>query len=321
VATVSITVAPQNDSPNAVGESYSVTSGGVLNVNTPGVLGNDTDIDSASLQAQLVTAPTHGALTLNANGSFSYTPSPGYVGPDSFAYVASDGVAASGQAVVALTVNPTGPPPPAPGLVAAYSFNEGSGTTLVDRTGLGRTGSVSGAAWSTAGRNGGALSFDGVDDLVTVADHGSLDLTTGMTIEAWVRPSSVSGWRAVVQKMQGFDGMAYTLYAGSPTDLAAAHINTGSAVRVPSTAPLGLNVWTHLAMTYDGATVRLFVGGVQVASLAASGSMVVTTGVLRIGGNGPAGGYFQGLIDDLRIYNRALSPAEIQTDMTTPVSP
>ena len=142
-----------------------------------------------------------------------------------------------------------------------------------------------------------------------------------MTIEAWVRPSSVSGWRAVVQKMQGFDGMAYTLYAGSPTDMAAAHINTGSTMRAPSTAPLGLNVWTHLAMTYDGATVRLFVGGVQVASLAAPGSMVVTTGVLRIGGNGPAGGYFQGLIDDLRIYNRALSAAEIQTDMTTAVSP
>ena len=66
VATVSITVAPQNDPPVAVGESYSVTSGTVLNVSAPGVLGNDSDIDSASLQAQLATAPAHGALTLNA---------------------------------------------------------------------------------------------------------------------------------------------------------------------------------------------------------------------------------------------------------------
>jgi hypothetical protein len=321
LATVSITVVPQNDPPAAVGESYSVTSGSVLNVTTPGVLGNDTDIDSPSLQAQLVSAPAHGALALNANGSFSYTPANGYVGSDSFAYVASDGIATSGQASVALTVNAGGPPPAPSGLVAAYSFNEGSGTTLIDRTGLGRTGTVSGATWSSAGRNGGALSFDGVDDLVTVADHNSLDLTTGMTIEAWVRPSSVSGWRAVVQKMQGFEGLAYTLYAGSPTDMAAAHVTTTSVVRVPSTAPIGLNVWTHLAMTFDGTTVRLFIGGSQVASVAASGSIVTTTGVLRIGGNGPPGGYFQGLIDDLRIYNRALSAAEIQSDMTTAVGP
>jgi hypothetical protein len=125
----------------------------------------------------------------------------------------------------------------------------------------------------------------------------------------------------VVQKMQGFEGLAYTLYAGSPTDMAAAHVTTTSVVRVPSTAPIGLNVWTHLAMTFDGTTVRLFIGGSQVASVAASGSIVTTTGVLRIGGNGPPGGYFQGLIDDLRIYNRALSAAEIQSDMTTAVGP
>jgi hypothetical protein len=142
-----------------------------------------------------------------------------------------------------------------------------------------------------------------------------------MTLEAWVRPSSISGWKAVLQKMNGNEGLSYAIYAGTPTDLPSGHVNITSERRISSTAALGLNTWSHLALTYDGATVRFYVGGVQMGSLAVSGSMVTTTGALRIGGNGPSGAWFQGLIDDLRIYNRALSPAEIQTDMTTPVSP
>ena len=91
VATVSITSGRRTIRRLAVGESYSVTAGSVLNVSAPGVLGNDSDIDSASLQAQFATAPAHGALTLNPNGSFTYTPAAGYWGPDSFTYVAADG--------------------------------------------------------------------------------------------------------------------------------------------------------------------------------------------------------------------------------------
>jgi VCBS repeat-containing protein len=320
VATVSITVAPQNDPPVAVGEAYSVTSGTVLNVSAPGVLGNDSDVDSASLQAQNATAPAHGTLTLNANGSFSYTPAAGYSGPDSFAYVATDGTAMSGQALVSITVNPAGPPPPPPGLVAAYSFNEGSGTALIDRTGLGRTGTVSGATWSTAGRNGGALSFDGVNDVVTIADHSSLDLTTGMTLEAWVRPSTVSGWRTVFLKNVS-GGFAYVLLAGDASSLPAGYVRTTGDLNATGSSGLAVNVWTHMALTYDGTTLRLYVGGAQVGSRAVTGSMVVTNGALTIGGSNLGAGYFQGLIDDVRIYNRALTALEIQTDMATAVTP
>ena len=82
---------------------------------------------------------------------------------------------------------------------------------------------------------------------------------------------------------------------------------------------LPANVWTHLAGTYDGATVRLFVNGTQVASAAITGAIATSTGALRIGGNSMWGEYFQGTIDEVRIYNRALTPAEIQTDMVTPL--
>jgi hypothetical protein len=92
------------------------------------------------------------------------------------------------------------------GLVAAYSFDAGSGTTVADVSGTGNTGTISGATWTTAGRYGGALSFDGVNDMVSVAGSPSLQLTTAMTVEAWVRPTGLGpDWRtAVVKERPGF---------------------------------------------------------------------------------------------------------------------
>jgi hypothetical protein len=98
-------------------------------------------------------------------------------------------------------------------------------------------------------------------------------------------------------------------------------INVGGthhAVRGPSALPNG--AWTHVATTYDGATQRFYVNGVQVASRAQTGAMPAGAGALRIGGNSAwASEFFQGLIDDVRIYNRALPASEIQADMNAPV--
>jgi hydrogenase maturation factor HypE len=80
-----------------------------------------------------------------------------------------------------------------------------------------------------------------------------------------------------------------------------------------------LNTWTHLALTYDGATMRMFVNGAQVSTKAVTGSAPVTAAALRIGGDSVWGEYFKGLIDEVRIYNRALNGGEIQTDMNTPI--
>jgi hypothetical protein len=74
--------------------------------------------------------------------------------------------------------------------------------------------------------------------------------------------------------------------------------------------------WTHIATTYDGTTQRLFINGVEVSSRPQTGAIAVGTGNLRIGGNDVwAGEYFQGLIDEVRVYNRALTAAEIAEDM------
>ena len=205
-----------------------------------------------------------------------------------------------------------------PGLVAAWSFDDGAGTTATDATGKGLNGTVSGATW-TAGKFGTSLSFNGVSDWVTVPDADSLDLTTGMTLEAWVNPAALSGFTTVMLK-ERTGGLAYSLYASDNSNRPpSGYIRRTSDVGTVGTTLLPLNAWSHLAATYDAATLRLFVNGVQVASRATTGAIATSTGVLRIGGNSVWGEYFKGLIDEVRVYNRALSAAEIQTDMSRPI--
>jgi hypothetical protein len=206
-----------------------------------------------------------------------------------------------------------------PGLVAAYGFNEGSGTTTADASGNANTATISGATWNVSGKFGKALSFNGSSSLVTIPDSNFIDLTTGMTLEAWLNPSALSGWRAAMLK-EASGGLAYSLYAHDNAPRPAATINTGGIDRsTPGTAALALNTWTHLAATYDGATLRLYVNGAQVSSLAVTGNLITSTGALRIGGNTIWGEYFSGLIDEVRVYNRALTPAEILSDMSAQI--
>lgn len=110
-ATVNLTVNAVNDTPVAAGNAYSVAEDGSLVVAAAGVLANDSDIDGDSLSAVLVTGPAHGALVLNANGGFTYTPTENYNGADSFVYRASDGVANSNAATVNLTITPVNDAP------------------------------------------------------------------------------------------------------------------------------------------------------------------------------------------------------------------
>ncbi len=136
-------------------------------------------LDGSNLGAEDTTAPytTSWDTQTATNGSHSLTA------------VARDlaGNTTTSSPAVGVTVSNAGP---LLGLVAAYGFDQTTGTTLTDVSGLSNHGSVSGATWTTSGRYGSALSFDGVNDLVSVADAASLDLTNAMTVEAWVRPTA-----------------------------------------------------------------------------------------------------------------------------------
>jgi hypothetical protein len=103
-------VAP-NSPPNSNDDAYSATEDSTRSVAAPGVLGNDTDPDGNSLQAEKLSDPANGTVTLNANGSFVYTPNANFFGDDSFTYRASDGSATSTPSAVHVTVQPVNDPP------------------------------------------------------------------------------------------------------------------------------------------------------------------------------------------------------------------
>ena len=171
------------------------------------------------------------------------------------------------------------------GLVGAWGFDEVAGPTVTDTSSLANDGVITQAVRSPLGRYGGALRFDGANDMVTVPDANSLDLRAGMTLSTWVNPTTVAGsWRTVLLKERG-TAISYALYANTDSAQAGGYIATPSEVSAKSTAAVPVGVWTHLAATYDGATLRVYFNGVQVSSHAVSASVAIGTGALRIGGN------------------------------------
>ncbi|HKO38760.1 MAG TPA: LamG domain-containing protein, partial [Solirubrobacterales bacterium] len=173
---------------------------------------------------------------------------------------------------------------------------------------------------TASGKFGRALSFDGVNDRVDVPDAASLDLTTGMTLEAWVRPTTNSGWRTAILKEMGSEDLAYALYASDGAK-PRGEIRTTAYNTAAGTTGLALNAWSHIASTYDGKNQRFYLNGTQVKVTTVTGSLPNTANPLRIGGNILWGEYFAGLIDEVRVYNRALTAAEIASDMNAKVVP
>ncbi len=152
------------------------------------------------------------------------------------------------SANVGVTVTNTAQPP---GLVAAYSFDQGSGTAAPDASGTGNNGTLTnGPTWAAAGKYGGAISFDGVNDMVTIADSASLDLTTGMTLQAWVQADH-AGDDLADGGVQAAFGRPRVRAICEPQHAAAerAGVLRQRGSQVDGTAALPLNEWTHLAAT------------------------------------------------------------------------
>ena len=213
---------------------------------------------------------------------------------------------AAGNAATSATVTVTvSNAPPSSGLVAAYGFDEGAGTTTADQSGTGNNGTLANTTWAGAGNGkfGNALGFNGSNALVTVPDSTSLHLSSGETMEAWVKPTSFGNWNTVLMKERtGY--YAAALYANTGSNRPSANVYTSVDNDLRGTAQVATGAWTHLATTYDGTTLKLYVNGALASSQAVSGAIVASTGALRIGGNSIWGEYFNGLIDEVRSTTR-----------------
>ncbi len=198
------------------------------------------------------------------------------------------------------------------GLFAHWKFDEGSGSTATDSAGTNNGALIGGPTW-TDGRINGALSFDGVNDYVVVAPIAPLWGNT-VTVEAWVRTSEFAGiWNPVMTQSLG-NGYYFYISSGRPSF----YIVVGAAyVQAISPDAINPNEWYHVAGTNDGANLKVYVN----SQLKGSG---VSTGFLGVVSNAyigfePASSlYYKGLIDDVRIYDRAVSETELQ-DIANPM--
>ena len=216
-----------------------------------------------------------------------------------------------GQAAVAQNV----------GLVAAYGFNEGAGTAVADASGNGITGTINNAAWTAAGKYGQALSFNGTSSYVDLGNPAGLQITGSMTWSAWIYATdNPPDDGQILSKSGDNDGWQFKTSpdTGPHTFGIGVSSNGGSTTQRYSQTSRALNTWYYVAGVYNAAarTLDIYVNGVldngvlsgTVPSSQFNSSLNVNIG-RRSGGY-----YFQGTIDEVRIYNRALSQAEILAD-------
>ncbi|MGI0012713.1 MAG: LamG-like jellyroll fold domain-containing protein [Nitrososphaera sp.] len=218
-------------------------------------------------------------------------------------------------------IRPAPVPPPFGSLIVAYSCDESSGTTAVDSSGNGRTATLlNGPTW-TLGKYGNAIGFDGIDDYVAASN---LNLPTGdYTYEAWVALDRNNIFQTIMEALDGVGGaeLELDLAAGGAVQLWS---NNGQRLTTGTAIPVG--TWSHVALTRQGSTIRVYLNGVlQSQTGSDSGTLDFSNCPLLIGVDadsactGLLNGYLDGRIDEVRIYNRALSQAEIQTDMNAPI--
>jgi len=264
------------------------------------------------LSYEIVSGPAHGEITGfdPETGALTYAPEAGFTGFDVFDFRATNGFGSSGTAKFTIKVGD--------GLVAAYSFDEDEGETAHDATGD-HDAAIDGAEW-VGGKFGSALRFDAEDeDSVTIPDSDELDLTSTFTLEAWVRPSE-AGWQpAIVKEAPG--SYDYALYAAGNVSLVPRGLIADEELgesQADAEEAIPADAWSHLALTSDGEDLRLYVDG-ELVDTAPARSAQLSDGDLRIGGHDSWGHWFDGLIDEVRIYNRALGAEEIGADRDTAV--
>lgn len=202
-----------------------------------------------------------------------------------------------------------------PGMVSYWKFDEWFGTTAADSADL-NPGAVSGATWTT-GKVNGALDFDGTDDYVEVLDSANLRITDEITIEAWIKPDTIAtgDYYTIVSK---YIGQGYYLRIWGDTS-ARAYVQFMAKDGLQTDTPIiqtGADNWYHIAGTYDGTVLKIYVNGILVKSYAVlfPGPIPSTAGFpLGIGAWSSTHGWpFDGIIDEVAIYNRALTKTEIQ---------
>jgi hypothetical protein len=221
-------------------------------------------------------------------------------------------------------------PPPgtlSQGLIAYWTFDDGSGTTIKDRSGNGHDAVIrpgTGSGWTTEGRKRGAYTFAGTAWAKTTTTNFDR-ITTAISVAGWVkRLDPQSGARSILTRQEGTTMFEHFMLGFADGRAQFSVRATAGTSRASAIAPV--DQWMHVVGTYDGATRRLYVNGVEVVAEAATGMVKADRTPLTIGASLDTPDperpetRFRGVIDELALWNRALSPGEVSV-LAAGVSP
>jgi C1A family cysteine protease len=288
-----LTVNPVNDAPVANAQSVTLSKNTSKAVTLTG-----SDVDGNPLTYGVVTGPAHGVLSGTAP-NLTYTPAADYSGADSFAFRAYDGALYSNTATVSITVTQ-------PEMVAWWKLDETSGTTASDSTGKGHPGTLQNtAAWTTSGKIDGALQLTGANDMFLVSPN--LPLAPEWTICSWfTAPLPATGVWHTLTRSQSND---HHIITDSGLVLGMYDNATGGGFRSCGYNMGGLSAgWHHVTAVGSGTTTKFYVDGVYVG---VSDRKAATSDVYAVGNYQGGNQRFSDKIDDVRVYNYALSGTEI----------
>lgn len=304
-----------------VHEAALADSGDVLPIGSPELEVADLDHTPDLLVYTLTTAPNAGELRLGgvpvlAGGTFTqadidadqvaYAHDGSPVITDAFAFTVSDGIATV-TGSYHLTIGEA--------IQAHWPLDESAGLIAGDIVG-GNDGTLASEPVWSPGIVGGALAFDGIDDSVEL---GNLDVTgaDGITLALWMRPDALNGDERVLSKAEGTQEQDHywMISLNSGTQLRfRLKTSTGTSTLVTSQSVLTVGEWYHVTCTYDNVGMRIYGNGELLASQPKTGVVATNPTVGAAIGNQPPGAgdkHFAGRIDDVRLYRRALLPAEI----------
>jgi hypothetical protein len=218
---------------------------------------------------------------------------------------------------------------PAAAPAAAYGFSEGSGSTTADSSGNGNTGSLSNASWTSSGKFGSAVQFNGFSSFVDIGNRSALQFTNSLTVSAWIYAAAFPADDAAVVSKRSNSSIGFQLDATVDTGprtigFKLTNASGGQMFRYGATT-LSPNQWYYVTGVYNAAaqTIDVYLNGQlnngQLVGSITNGQQNSTLDVTIGRRAGTTGFEFNGVIDEVRLYNQAISPAQIVSDMNTPV--
>ncbi len=202
------------------------------------------------------------------------------------------------------------------GLVAYWPFDEGTGKKAEDVTGNGHDGDFVGAPKWVDGKFGTALEFDGEEDLVVVADNAAFAIEENITFMAWFSPDDVLTSRRLMVKNDSI----FVIFDFGNKDSIDFLVKPNNTFAESTTTDWKVGEWYHFAGTFDGKTMKVYINGELEGEAANNVPIAPSALELWIGGDdfGRPTDHFPGKIDEVRLYEKTLSEADIQIVMDTP---